>query len=159
MLRQEHTAMKGSSLDAANRLLQSRNVRGTALEIVAEMERGNAAEFGLKVRKGDNQETTIGVDVKESTLFVDRGRSSEYAMDQRFPARNSGPIVLMDGKNIQLHILVDRSSVEVFGNNGETVLSEVIFPKLSADGIELYSNDGEARILSMDVWNLKSVYQ
>jgi fructan beta-fructosidase len=66
---------------------------------------------------------------------------------------------LAGGKTVRLRIFVDRSSVEVFGDDGETVISEAIFPKGGSDEIELYSHDGPARVLKMDVWNLKSVYQ
>jgi fructan beta-fructosidase len=159
VLRQRHTKVQGRSFESANRLLQSKKVRGDALEIVAEIDQGNAAEFGFKVRKGGDEETAIGVDTKHSKLFVDRTRSSEYSFDERFHTRDAGPIALAGGKSVRLHIFVDRSSIEVFGNEGATVLSETIFPKLDSDGIELYSNEGQARILKMDIWNLKSVYR
>jgi sucrose-6-phosphate hydrolase SacC (GH32 family) len=42
--------------------------------------------------------------------------------------------------------------------DGETVISEIIFPKSTSDGIELYSH-GRAQVLKMDIWNLKSVYR
>lgn len=159
MLRQRHTVIENRSVEAANRLLYSKGVRGETIEIVAEISPQGASEFGLRVRKGGGQETVIGVNAEKQELFVDRARSGNVTFDKHFSTREAGPITLAAGKSVKLHILVDRSSVEVFGNDGETVLSEAIFPKRSSDGIELYSRDGRARVLKMDVWNLKSVYQ
>ena len=129
------------------------------LEIAAEISSEDAAEFGIRVCKGDGEETVIGVDTKKQTLFVDRTRSSSVSFDEHFASRDAGPITLAAGKSVKLHIFVDRESVEVFGNDGETVISETIFPKQGSDGIEIYSLGGRARVIKMDVWNLKSIYQ
>ena len=158
ILRGRHIRIQRRSLEAANRLLKTKNTRGDTLEIVAEIDPRGAEELGFKVRKGGSEETLVGVDTKHLTMFVDRSRSG-VGLDKRFPGRDAGPMRLAGGKSVKLHILVDRSSVEVFGNEGETVISETILPKLSSDGIELYSNQGQARILKMDIWNLKSSYR
>ncbi|MGA8153325.1 MAG: glycoside hydrolase family 32 protein [Terriglobales bacterium] len=158
-LRERHTRVKGRSIEAANRRLKSKGVRGQMLEIVAEIDPRGAAEFGFKVRKGDGEETVIGVDMRQSKLFVDRTRSGVVSFDEHFPSRDAGPIELAGEKSVGLHIFVDCSSVEVFGNGGEIVLSETIFPRRSSDGIELYSKDGQAQVLKVDVWNLKSAYR
>jgi sucrose-6-phosphate hydrolase SacC (GH32 family) len=39
------------------------------------------------------------------------------------------------------------------------VISDGIFPARSSGGIELYSQGGQARILKLDVWNLRSAWQ
>jgi fructan beta-fructosidase len=158
-LRERHTRLENRSMKAANNLLKSKTIRGETLEIIAEISPEDASEFGLKVRKSGSEETVIGVDTKKLTLLVDRTRSGNVSFDEHFPSRNAGPFESAAGKSVRLHIFVDRSSVEVFGNDGEIVISETIFPKRTSDGIELYSNDGRARVLTMDIWNLKSVYQ
>jgi len=159
VLRARHEKTENRSIEAANNLLISKKVHGDTLEIVAEISPEDAAEFGIKVRKGGGEETLIGVDTKNQTLFVDRARSSSVNLDDRFATRDAGPIALPAGKSVKLHIFVDRSSVEVFGNDGEAVISETIYPKPGSDGIEIYSLGGRARILKIDVWNLKSIYQ
>jgi fructan beta-fructosidase len=159
VLRARHTRVGNRSIEAANNLLKSKKVRGEMLEITAELSTEDAAEFGLKVRQGNGEETVIGVDTKKQTLFVDRTRSSSVRLDEHFPRRDSGPIRLTAGKSVKFHIFIDRSSVEVFGNDGETVISETIFPGQGSDGIEIYSLAGRGRVLKMDVWNLKSIYQ
>lgn len=159
VLRGRHTKVERHSVEAANDLLNSKKVHGDTLEIVAEFSPEGAAEFGLKVRKGEGEETVIGVDTKKQTLFVDRTRSSSVSFDDHFSSRDAGPITLAAGKNVKLHIFVDRSSVEVFGNDGEAVISETIYPKPASNRIEIYSRDGRAHVIKMDVWNLKSIYQ
>jgi len=158
-LREQHTSLERQSVVAANRLLKEKGVRGETLEIVAEIDPGGAAEVGLKVRKGPDEETVTGFDAKESKFFVDRTRSGNVGFDEKFPGRHAGPLRLAVGKSVKLQIFVDRSSVEVFVNDGETVISDGIFPTRASGGIEFYSQGGQARILKLDVWNLASVWK
>jgi fructan beta-fructosidase len=158
-LRENHASLHGQSISAANRALNSKRARGDTLEILAEIDGGNAAEAGLRVRKGIDEGTTIGVDWGKREVFVDRTRSGDTAFDERFAGRHVGPIRLTVGKQVKLHIFVDRSSVEVFANDGSTVISDCIFPSRDSKELELYSKNGEARIVKLDVWNLRSAWR
>jgi fructan beta-fructosidase len=60
----------------------------------------------------------------------------------------------VDGK-IRLKIFVDRSSVEVFGNDGEVVLSDTIFPAERSQGLELFTRTGEISLNALDIYELR----
>lgn len=132
-------------------------IKGARLEIIAEFEVGEADEFGLRVRKGDWEETVVGYDAKRHRLFVDRGRSGRTDFSGAFPGRHSGPLAPEDGR-VRLHLLVDDSSVEVFGNGGRLVLTETIFPSPESDGVEVYATGGRARLVSLEAWMLDSIW-
>ncbi|MDA7661912.1 GH32 C-terminal domain-containing protein [Verrucomicrobia bacterium] len=55
-------------------------------------------------------------------------------------------------------IFLDDSSIEVFGNHGETVLSERIFPSPDNISIEYFPKGGDSKISSLRAWNLKSIW-
>ncbi len=159
MLRRQHTQLEQQSFSEANRGLKSKAAGGETFEIIAEIDPGRAAEVGFKVRQGNNQETVIGVDTRQSKLFVDRARSGNVGFDENFPGRHAAPIRFASGKSVKLHIFVDCSSVETFGNDGEIVISDSIFPQRNSGGIELYSKGGEARIRKLEVWTLRSAWR
>nr|WP_302104898.1 glycoside hydrolase family 32 protein [Polycladomyces sp. WAk] len=133
-------------------------VRGETLEIEAEFQLDTADEFGLIVRKGTKEKTIIGYNVGNQTLFVDRTQSGRTDFSKDFPVVTKAQ---MKPKNrvIQLHILVDRSSVEVFGNHGETVLTNQIFPDLKSQGLELYARGGNVKLQTLRIHRLKSAWQ
>jgi sucrose-6-phosphate hydrolase SacC (GH32 family) len=60
---------------------------------------------------------------------------------------------------VKLHIFLDRSSVEVFANDGETVLTDRIYPSPGSDGLELFSNSGDSQIQSLTIWKLGSIWK
>ncbi len=128
---------------------------GDALEVRAELDPGTATAFGLKVRMGGGEETLVGYDVAASELFVDRRRSGRVGFSAEFAGRHGGPLALDQGR-LRLQVLVDRSSVEVFGNDGLAVISERIFPDPRSLGVAAYAEGGEARLVSIEAWPLAS---
>jgi sucrose-6-phosphate hydrolase SacC (GH32 family) len=48
--------------------------------------------------------------------------------------------------------------VEVFVNDGEVVLTDRIYPSPGSDGIELYSEEGQGKVLSLSIWKLGSIW-
>ncbi|WP_274378183.1 glycoside hydrolase family 32 protein [Paenibacillus terrae] len=126
-------------------------------EIIAEFEINNVAELRFKVRKSSNQETIVGYNVSNEELFVDRTKSGTIDFHSDFTAKHKAPMKPEDGR-IQLSIYVDWSSVEVFGNNGKAVISDLIFPDLESRDLELYAIGGELKVLSLQINDLVSIW-
>ncbi len=57
---------------------------------------------------------------------------------------------------IRLHIFVDRSSVELFGNDGQVQFSERIFPARDSLGVVLYASGGPVRVNSLHIYRLEA---
>jgi fructan beta-fructosidase len=158
-LRARHVSVRNRTIGTANRILRLAGVKGDTMEIEATIDPGKATSFGFEVRKGGAEVTAIGVDLAKSQLFVDRTHSGESGFDPKFAGRQSAPLTLTAGHRVELHIFVDRCSVEVFANHGEGVISDLIFPSLSSRGIELYSRGGRTKLVKLDIWNLKSAWR
>jgi len=63
---------------------------------------------------------------------------------------------LIDGK-VKLHIFVDRSSVEVFINDGEQVITSRISPDPESTDLSLFADGGDAELVSLSFWTLFSI--
>jgi fructan beta-fructosidase len=131
--------------------------RGKALEIIAEFKVGTASQFGFKVRTGSGEETLVGYDVPAGQVFVDRTKSGQVAFSSLFPSRETAPLSAENGR-VKLHIFVDWSSVEVFGDAGQVCITDQIFPMPSSDGLALFANGGNARLVSLQIWPLRSIW-
>lgn len=125
-------------------------------ELIVEFENISAEEFGLKLCTGENEKTTVGYTVSKEELYVDRRNSGYYEFSKAFPGISKGPLKNRTN-TIKLHIFIDKCSIEVFGNNGETVISSKIYPDTSSLGIELFSNNGKVKVKSLDMWELGSI--
>lgn len=128
-----------------------------AREICARFAPGDAACFGLHIREGAGRRTRIGYDAGKGTLFVDRTRSGYADFSEWFAGVHTAPLQPSAAGQIDLRIILDRSSVEVFGGDGEAVITDLIFPDPADIGMSLFAEGGTARLVSMDIFPLQSI--
>jgi fructan beta-fructosidase len=134
----------------------SPGVCGDGLEIMADVEvpEGMEAEnFGLRIRMKDEKYTTVGYWTTRKMLYTDRFRSGEVDFHEEFGRINGAVMEPEDGR-IRIHLLIDRCSIELFGNNGLVCFSELIFPGDDCLGIELYSQGGPVVVRELVVYEL-----
>ena len=61
---------------------------------------------------------------------------------------------------VKLHILLDRSMIDVFGNDGLTWNCAFFKPAYpNQQRIELYAKGGTAKLVSLELWPLKSIWK
>ncbi len=160
-LRREKLRIVNASVAEANRKIREAGVRGETYEFEAELQSGRAPEqteeIGFRLRKGKDAETLVGFDAVHREIFVDRTRSGEVAFSKDFPGRQAAALEYNAG--VKLHVFVDRSSVEVFANDGERLLSERIYPPPGSDGIELYTKGAGGKVVSFTMWELDSIWK
>ncbi len=127
-----------------------------AYELVVEFENVSAGEFGLKIGVGANEKTVVGYLPAKEELYVDRTTSGYDKFSDIFPVVSTGPLKQRTSTT-KLHIFVDRCSIEVFGNDGETVISSKIYPDPASLGIEFFSSKGKVKVKSAEIWELAPI--
>jgi fructan beta-fructosidase len=131
---------------------------GQALEILAEIDPGTATQFGFRFKNKARDQVMVGYDVQAQALFIDRRGSGIVDFDPNFGRHIHAAPLDLESSTLQLHIFMDRSSVEVFGNGGITVITDLIFPNEIMGEVEFYTQNGNAGILKLGAWELESVY-
>jgi sucrose-6-phosphate hydrolase SacC (GH32 family) len=109
------------------------------------MEAGDANGIGLKVRRS--------VDGKRAVTIRYDGQMLDAAGVKVPLSLSSGEKVLT------LQVFLDRSVMEVFVNEGCEAVAKVIYPGKKDVGIELFATGGTAKIKSVDVWQMKSIWE
>lgn len=64
---------------------------------------------------------------------------------------------LLPSDRLDLRILLDRNTVEVYAESGRTVLSSCFIPD-GAAGLRLFTAAGRAKVVAMDVYELRSAW-
>ncbi len=132
-------------------------VHSRTLEIIADFEVGDATRFGLDLHSGPDGKTRIVYNSNQSQLFVSRNPSSAFGDISGFTPAFGAPL-LPDNGHIKLHLYLDESSVEVFANNGLTVLTSQVFDYPLNDGLALFADGGSAKISHLEVYTLGSIW-
>ena len=112
-------------------------ITGDLFDIRAEWTVGDATEFGVTIRG-----ISVTYDVRQQTLTC-QGRSA--------------PLQPIDGR-IRLQILVDRASIEVFGNDGGVGMPIGAIPDGEQRSLEVFSRGGDTQIELLEVYELRSAW-
>lgn len=124
------------------------------IEATIDLKSTDASEFGFLLRCGGGRKTAIIFDLKGGRLVFDRSHSDEFSSGVRYCSLES---VMRD--TVQIHLFADTCSVEVFTDNGRTVMSGNIYPSEDSRGAFLFANGGSAQISEMEMWELGSVWK
>lgn len=134
------------SVAQANAQIAAQKLAGSVYLLRLTLDPGDASESGVRLRRSSidpgqvaDEETVVGIDATARRIFVDRTRSGKTDWSPDFPARVSAPLKHPQANSIRLEIVVDHNSVEVFAENGETVLTNLIYPAATSQGIAFYS--------------------
>jgi fructan beta-fructosidase len=68
------------------------------------------------------------------------------------------PLKPVEGK-VRLRILVDRGSIEIFGNDGQVALSVGAIPADDNHALEVFSRGGATHLRSLEAFELKSAWE
>lgn len=110
---------------------------GDVFEIIAEIEPGQAKQVGFRIR----------------------GETLTYSVtDERLAFMESDASLPMADGTVELRMIVDRGSVEVYANRGEITFTKLFYPDPSNMDLELFSNGGSARIRAMEAYRLQSIW-
>ena len=113
------------------------DLKGELLDLTAELAPGDAAEFGFNLRG-----ITVSYDVKKQELSCKDKKAA---------------LKLADGK-IRLRLMVDRTSIDIFGNDGHLYMPMGVIAAQDNLSLEVYAKGGSARINALKVYQLKSAW-
>ncbi len=113
-------------------------VRGDLFDIRADFSPSGAETFGFVVRG-----VPVVYDVRRKQLTCHK---------------QTAPLPPAGGK-VRLRLLVDRGSIEIFGNDGRAALSVGVIPADENRSLEVFSGGGETRLESLEVFELQSAWR
>ena len=128
-----------------------------AVDIELEIAAGDWRQAGLRLSNAIGEQVTLGIEATPLEVFVDRRRSRATPFHKDYSGRHAGPVGWRDGR-ITLRVLFDRSVIEVFANDGETVVTERVYPTQPLDRLELLPGAATS-IRSARLWPLRSVWR
>lgn len=158
----ELKALRGDGWHFENLLLASdsskllADVQGDCLELTAVYEPNPTAECGLQLRCSPDgeEQTRITYQPAQKRMLIDRAQSS--LLDGVEKQLCTAPFELEQGERLSLHILLDRSVVEVFVN-GRVCLATRIYPT-RPDSTSVGLIGQNTLLQTLDIWELSSTW-
>ncbi len=163
-LRTSHQRV-GTTQLPANQEFMLENIRGNAMEIVAEIDARKAQMFEMNVlRSPDKDEYTRiaffrGRGYRGKSLITIDSSYASLLPDVASRAPETAPLSLKKNENLQLRVFIDRSVVEVFVNGKQCVAMRVYPIRPDSVGVSMCSQGKGAVLKSLDAWQMKNIYE
>lgn len=132
-------------------------------EIVADIDASRPDVVGFNLCVGKDCKAVLSYDTRSHTLTLDRtqGASTEVTKGKEIPKFDRMAFTkVKPGKDnrLNLDIFVDKSLIEVYAENGEHVMTALIFPSEDAQEAEIFSMRGKARV-DLTVYPMSSIWE
>lgn len=121
------------------------------IEMTIENKGTSKIDFSLMNEKGEK--VAMYYDVVRKQFVMDRSASGVVGFSRDFPAVTVAPVRNTD--QIHLRLFIDRSSVEAFGEDGEYVMTNLVFPAEPYNRMVFSSDKGSYIVKSMNVYRLQ----
>lgn len=158
----ELLGMRGKLTESASRINAGSKARSFRLpeandgvcEILMDIDAAKADNVTLTLSNKAGDEVVMTYDRKASQFSFDRTRSGIVDFSESFPAITVSPTYEKNGK-ISLRIFIDRSSIELFGNEGRFVMTNLVFPTQPYSTLSVASS-GNAKISNLKIFSVKT---
>jgi fructan beta-fructosidase len=84
-------------------------------------------DFALTLSNDAGEQTVIGFDKNANQFFIDRRKSGKTDFEQGFASRSAATRIA-SGDSTSITLIIDDASVELFADDGLTVMTAIFFP-------------------------------
>ena len=158
----ELTALRGDLTHQAKRISVSNKPHNISLprandgicEILMEVDARGADSLVMTFSNKAKEEVKLIYHVYKSELSFDRTRSGLVDFSQDFPAVTVAPTFSSKGK-VKLRLFIDRSSMELFEQDGRFAMTNLVFPTSPYTTLSLESAGGKAKVTNLQVYSIQ----
>ena len=114
-------------------------------------------DFSFSMANNLGEEVVIGFDKESNQFFIDRSKSGKTDFEKGFGARHTAPRFSTNAK-MNISLVIDVASVELFADDGLTVMTDIFFPNKPYNKIYVSSAGSGTLIKKLEYIKLKSTF-
>jgi fructan beta-fructosidase len=132
------------------------NLNSSCYEVIleAEIPSGTKPDFGFEWQNDQGDSYRIGFDAHGNQFYSDRRTAGKLEFSEKFAKAIHRAPRIFKGNIIQMHLVLDVASAELFADDGATCLTDIFFPNKDFKQLHLYSNNGKIRLKMCKVYAL-----
>ena len=111
----------------------------------------------VKIANQKGEYVVAGYDKITNSFYIDRSKSGKTDFEKSFAAKHIAPRI-MNTKNLELTMVIDKASLEMFCDNGLTVITDIFFPTEDFTSISVWYPK-KFRVKRLQVNPLESIWK
>ena len=137
------------TVEGETQIAASQEINLSNSVISFEIENLKEQEYHFSLSSEGDDVLKFGYDHNKKEFYIDRSKSGLTDFNENFGDKISIAPRLSEASTLKVKAILDNMSIELFFDNGETVMTEIIFPK---QAFKNFSADGEE---SFEISNIK----
>jgi levanase/fructan beta-fructosidase len=111
--------------------------------------------FKMTLSNHQGDAIDFGYNTIEKTFFIDRTKSGKVDFSEKFSDKNSKAPRKSTRNNLNAEIIVDKTSIEIFYDGGETVMTEIFFANAPLDTLSITAMNQSFILDQIEVYELE----
>lgn len=111
----------------------------------------------IKLFNQQGEQLIAGYDKTTNSYYIDRTKSGKANFEKGFAAKHTAPR-LSENQNLDLTIIIDKASIEMYGDNGLTVMTDIFFPTEDYTDITFW-HQKTFKVKYLQINRLKSIWK
>ena len=155
----EQDILRGGSQDMTNQsITESYALKSTSktneLSLTFDLSKTTAQDLGVVVANSKGEKVLIGFEKSTNRFYIDRTEGGKKDFEKGFAGRHYAPRH-STSTLLKMNLHIDVASVELFADDGETVMTDIFFPTEDFNQLSIFSKNGSSQLREGKIWALK----
>lgn len=128
------------SLASGKTLIDKGEIDLSSALIDVDLKKMTNGVYSFTLKNSLGEQVIFGIDNIKKELFIDRTNSGKTDFKTNFADKISKAPLTKSYQNAKFKIVLDKTSIEIFFNDGEKVMTEIFFPNESFSELSLSSD-------------------
>jgi fructan beta-fructosidase len=131
------------TVDKTTVIIDKSSVDMSRLDIRFTMNGLKDDKYDFVLSNKENNAIHFGINKKDKCFYIDRKNVSQTTFSDDFAKKISKAPITSDFNSIDVRVIIDKTSIEVFYDNGKTVMTEIYFSDKPMDSFSIAKADSD----------------
>ena len=141
--------------EKAVKVFDSKNIPLTSTKLSFTLKEAKNSSFITELRNEVGDTLKFGFDHLNQTFFIDRSLAGKTEFSNEFSSKKSIAPRISNNEDLKVTALLDKTSLELFYDDGTTVMTEIFFLNQPFSELWMKSKKGQINLNSIEVHELK----
>jgi levanase/fructan beta-fructosidase len=148
--------LEKESISAENEtlLVEKGSVDLSAAQVSLNLVDLNNKKYTFQLENTMGEVLSFGIDQEKNQFFIDRSKSGETNFSETFSIKPSVAPRTAKSKALDIQFILDKMSLEVFYDKGETVMTEIFFSQAPFETLRLNTTGNSIKIEDLQILEL-----
>jgi fructan beta-fructosidase len=110
------------------------------LPLKLSMQTKQLASYTITLSNDLGESVQFGYDQTNHQYFVDRSKAGVSSFHKEFAAKHTAPRIAQ-GQTSNLEVIIDKTSIELFADDGLSVMTDIFFPSVAFHKMTIQTED------------------